>query len=138
MSNMAVFTGMARALIVKDGKILLAKEKDEDVWETPGGTIDAIDDTPQDACKREVLEELGYECEVGPVVDLEFIEYKGKKGFWILYLCKLGKKVKEPDEDIKEIKWFTKEEVKELLEKKETDDHDIKAFELFVNSKLPK
>jgi ADP-ribose pyrophosphatase YjhB (NUDIX family) len=41
-----------------DGRVLLVFEHDADAWSTPGGSID-IDEIPEDAARREVLEETG-------------------------------------------------------------------------------
>ncbi len=58
---------VAAAVIVSDGKILAAKRKNERLgggfWEFPGGKLEP-GETPKQACKREVAEELGDQCEV--------------------------------------------------------------------------
>ena len=58
---------VAAAVIVSDGKILAAKRKNERLgggfWEFPGGKLEP-GETPQQACQREVAEELGDQCEV--------------------------------------------------------------------------
>ena len=41
-----------------DDRVLLVYEHDADAWSTPGGSID-IDEVPEDAARREVLEETG-------------------------------------------------------------------------------
>lgn len=48
------------AVIIKNGKILLVKEKDLNLWEMPGGGIEK-GETLEEALKREVHEETGYE-----------------------------------------------------------------------------
>ncbi len=56
------------AILVKDGKILIAKRKADDrlanKWEFPGGTIEP-DETPQVCLKREMQEEFGITVTVG-------------------------------------------------------------------------
>lgn len=58
---------VAAAVIVSDGKILAAKRKNERLgggfWEFPGGKLEP-GETPEQACQREVAEELGDQCEV--------------------------------------------------------------------------
>ena len=58
---------VAAAVIVSDGKILAAKRKNERLgggfWEFPGGKLEP-GETPNQACQREVAEELGDQCEV--------------------------------------------------------------------------
>ena len=56
------------AILVKDGKILIARRKADDrqagKWEFPGGTVEA-DETPQVCLQREMQEELGITVVVG-------------------------------------------------------------------------
>lgn len=50
----------ARGIVVRDGKILLSHELNTGVYMTPGGGIEDSE-TPEECCKREILEETGYE-----------------------------------------------------------------------------
>ena len=56
------------AILVKDGKILIAKRKSTDKlpdkWEFPGGKIEP-DETPRDCLAREMEEEFGITVSVG-------------------------------------------------------------------------
>jgi 8-oxo-dGTP diphosphatase len=56
------------ALIEKEGKILIARRKKEDSlkgkWEFPGGKVEE-DESPEEALKRELREELGIEVRIG-------------------------------------------------------------------------
>ncbi|HUP26546.1 MAG TPA: NUDIX domain-containing protein [Candidatus Limnocylindrales bacterium] len=47
-----------KAIIVKDNKVLLVKEQDDEWWSFPGGGVDYGEDTAE-ALKRELTEELG-------------------------------------------------------------------------------
>ena len=49
-----------RALCLRDGKILLVREKTDSGWTLPGGWAD-LDETPAHATEREVREESGFE-----------------------------------------------------------------------------
>ena len=71
---------VAAAIIVKDGKVLAARRSDgAEGWELPGGKIEP-GETAEDACRREVREELALELGVlwpyttvrhaGPELDL--------------------------------------------------------------------
>ncbi len=48
-----------RAAVIKDNKILLVREREDDCWSLPGGWADVCE-TPSDGVVREVLEESGY------------------------------------------------------------------------------
>ena len=58
------------AILIKDGKILIAKRKADDrqanKWEFPGGTVKQ-NETPQACLKREMQEEFGIEVSVGRI-----------------------------------------------------------------------
>ncbi|MFH1959590.1 MAG: NUDIX hydrolase [Patescibacteria group bacterium] len=58
-----------KALIFKDDKFLLLKEsiRKKEIWDLPGGKIE-YGETPQEALKREVKEELWIDVEVGKSV----------------------------------------------------------------------
>lgn len=66
---------VAAAVIETDGKILATQRGYGEIkgsWEFPGGKIEA-GETPQQALKREVMEELDAEVSVGDLIDT--IEY---------------------------------------------------------------
>lgn len=53
----------ATTFVVQDGRTLLLRHKKLDAWFPPGGHIDQ-DELPDDAARREVLEESGLEVEL--------------------------------------------------------------------------
>ena len=50
---------VAGCLIIKEGKVLLINHAKYDMWIQPGGHVED-DETPDQAAKREALEETGY------------------------------------------------------------------------------
>jgi len=66
------------AVIVEDNKILCAQRGAPESlaykWEFPGGKIEA-DETPQDALRREIDEEMECSIEIGEKVDHTVYEY---------------------------------------------------------------
>ena len=63
------------AIIIRDHKLFATQRgygDFKDGWEFPGGKVEP-GETPQDALKREILEELATEIEVGDYIDT--IEY---------------------------------------------------------------
>jgi 8-oxo-dGTP diphosphatase len=62
---------VAAALIVRDDRILIGQRRHDQPmahrWEFPGGKIEP-GESPQDALRRELAEELGIQAEIGPAV----------------------------------------------------------------------
>jgi ADP-ribose pyrophosphatase YjhB (NUDIX family) len=128
--------GCVRGVIIEKQKILLVNEKHEDNWETPGGRIDEGETVINDALKREILEETGYDSEVLELLDFNIHQFPNKdRVFHALYKCKLTEKIAEPEEGTA-MKWFSKSEVKNLVEENKFDGHDKKVLEMFINGTL--
>lgn len=53
-----------RGLVVKDGRLLLSYESDKAVYMSPGGGVEG-DESLQECCARELLEETGLVVDVG-------------------------------------------------------------------------
>lgn len=70
-----------------DGQLLLVKEN-SDKWDLPGGGVDH-GETPEDAMRREIQEEIGISkgIQIGRVLDLKsfWIETKQTWLMWIIY-----------------------------------------------------
>jgi ADP-ribose pyrophosphatase YjhB (NUDIX family) len=61
------FNFRAAAVIVRDGRVLLHRADYEDFWSLPGGRVEMLEES-REALRREMLEELGEEVEVGRLV----------------------------------------------------------------------
>lgn len=54
-------------VIIEDGKVLLNREEKESgitPWLFPGGEVESFDISLEEACKREVMEEMGIQVEI--------------------------------------------------------------------------
>ena len=54
------------------GDVLLVKPTYKDGWEIPGGIVEQ-DESPVQACRREIREELGLEIRVGPLLVMDAV-----------------------------------------------------------------
>ena len=101
------------AAVIRDGERIFATQKGygnyKDWWEFPGGKIEA-GETPQQALKREILEELDTEIEVGDLitsVEYDYPEFHlSMDCFWCTVTS--GKLVLKEAEDAK---WLSKDEL---------------------------
>lgn len=124
-----------RAIIVNNNKILLNRDKDDvDTWELPGGRL-RINESPEEGIRREILEELGVEINLGPVVYVEqFKQTRTKEpSFMVTYhttLKETDKKFEFRDGEIAEVKWITK---KELMNQK-IYDNCLRALESYFKN----
>ena len=101
------------AAVIRDGERIFATQKGygnyKDWWEFPGGKIED-GETPQQALKREILEELDTEIEVGDLitsVEYDYPEFHlSMDCFWCT--VKRGNLVLKEAEDAK---WLSKSEL---------------------------
>jgi len=115
---------VAAAIIEKDGKILLGQKAPgvgpyPDTWHLPGGGVDLEVETCEEAMRREIKEETGLE-----ILSIErdgFDEdYEENKHGEMTHYLFLRFNVEPVDtnakagDDLKELKWFKKEELKDL------------------------
>jgi len=135
------FRVAVRAFIKDGNKLLLVREQDPtkkkpiENWETPGGGIHDKE-TLEEALRREVLEETGYEIEIGKLLSAPIKYFQDFQSLHLIYGAKLLRKVGEPGKDISGIRWTTKEEISEALKKKEFDWHDEEIFNFFVRDEI--
>jgi len=125
---------VAAAVIIKDGRIMIAKRKEEDklggLWEFPGGKLEE-EETIQECLKREIREEFDGEIEVGDFITVNqhsyphiSIELYAYYAFWL-------KGEFKPLEH-QEVKWVLPEE----LEAYEFAPADITIVNTLINKKI--
>jgi 8-oxo-dGTP diphosphatase len=103
-------------LILEKEKILVTQRKEEDsqglLWEFPGGKVKPGEE-PRQALKRELMEELGIEVEVGMIFDTVFHIYPENPIFLLIYSCQIQKGIPKPL-GCHDLQWVTAEELKQL------------------------
>ncbi len=101
----------AGALFFNDKKeLLLVKPTYKDYWSIPGGVSEA-EESPKEACVREVKEELGFDCNIGKLLCVDYKEdkIKGESLQFIFYGGTLNPeqtdKISLPPEEIREYRF---------------------------------
>jgi ADP-ribose pyrophosphatase YjhB (NUDIX family) len=130
-----------RAVIPRDGKILLVKEAADGRWALPGGWAD-VGETPSQCTAREVLEETGYV--VRPVKLLALFD-KSKHGhprelWWTykaIFLCDLVGGAPEPSHETLEVGFFAENEIPPLSLPRTTPGLVARMFEHLRDRDLP-
>lgn len=97
-----------------DGELMMIKEGD--MWELPGGRIQKGEQFI-DCLKREVFEETGISCDVldsQPSIVYPTIDLEGRPRVMVFFKIKMHSFDITPSSEAEEIKFFTKEQMKEL------------------------
>jgi 8-oxo-dGTP diphosphatase len=94
--NSAQFRVAVSALLFDEHRVLLARRRDIDWWNLPGGGME-LGETVEQTVKREVLEETGLEVEVGQLVGV--YSKPQKQEVVLTFLCqKVGGMLTETEE----------------------------------------
>ena len=108
----------ASALIVRDGRVLLARravEPFKDRWDIPGGFLEPWED-PLEGVKREVLEETGLRIEPTEIVGILVDTYDDPTlhTFNVYYLAQVVEGQPRAADDVAELRWFTPESLPDV------------------------
>ena len=102
-----------KALIQRDGKVLISLDVTQSNWDIPGGRIH-MGENPKEGLARELKEELGVDVVVGEPFYTDFV---GPSRFLVVYHAAL----KNPEEqfrlaadEIAEVRWVGKDEYADL------------------------
>jgi len=123
---------VASAFIVRQGRVLLVKHKKLGLWLPVGGHIESWE-TPEQALRREAMEEAGLEVEVlgGPAFEcagenvsmllmphhmqMELIKHDREEAHHhvdLIFFCRAGDgREKLNEEEAVDIRWFSKKEL---------------------------
>ena len=131
----------ANAILLWDGKLLLEKRRDSDIWGMPGGGCKKTE-TGREAIAREVYEELGIRIPKDAFTKLKIYDNPGRiaafrdGSIWRMVIVMYGYEfTEEPNLRIsaesKDLRFFTKEEISSI--EIAVTHRDI-VQELFVNA----
>jgi 8-oxo-dGTP diphosphatase len=110
------------AFIKENGRILMAKRLPKGTeggkWEFPGGKIEPRED-PRSCMRRELLEELGIQVEVGSILEVVSTVQEPRHILIIYFECRIiGGEIKAIE--CQEFRWVSPEEIAGLV-KPESD-----------------
>jgi ADP-ribose pyrophosphatase YjhB (NUDIX family) len=130
-----------RAVVFREGRILLVKEPDEAGWSVPGGWAD-VGESPSEAASRETLEESGYRVE--PVKLLAAYD-RDRRGhppmayhvYKLVYLCEILDHKPLSEVDAEEARFFGEHEIPELSVTRVTRAQISRFFDQHRDPTLP-
>ena len=100
-------------ILIKDGKVLLGQRPEHKslpgLWEFPGGKIE-LGESPEEAIRRELKEELGIDADIGQLRIATTHQY-GEVGVLLLFFEVRFWKGSPKAEHHLELKWVNKEEL---------------------------
>lgn len=129
-----------RAVVFKDDKILLVKERMDNKWCLPGGYAD-VGMTPGEIAINEVKEESGYD--VKPLRILGLIDYNKHQErpfpfdiYQLFMECEIIGGKAETGIETSDVGFFQIDELPELSVRRVTKDQILKMYELYKNKEL--
>ncbi len=102
---------VAAGITIEGRRVLLSRRKKgshlEGHWEFPGGKVEDGED-PRAALRRELVEELGIDVEVGEIVDVTFHRYDDAEKAVLLLFFEATRRVGSAEPrplDVAEVRW---------------------------------
>lgn len=100
------------AAVIRDGQRFLVSRRPDGCWEFPGGKIEP-EEQPQQALKRELLEELAIEVEVGQRLLAIEHAYPDRLVLLQVFACQIVQG-QPKSVGVTELKWLRPEEISSL------------------------
>ncbi len=130
-----------RGAVFKGDKILLVKERSDQLWTLPGGWVD-VNESPSEAVCKEIYEESGFKTKA---IKLMALFDKNKHPhpiqlphtYKIFFICELVGGEKKASIETSEIEFFEKDQLPNLSLNRVVKSQIDRAFEHKQNMKLP-
>jgi 8-oxo-dGTP diphosphatase len=120
--------GAGVAIVDEDLRILLVEPTYKDTWEVPGGMVE-LDESPRQGARRECLEELGFDVEIGRLLVIDWVNQGRAAGEGLLFIYATGpvdtSRIILPSEELRSWEWCDHEAVLARVQ-------DFKARRLFA------
>lgn len=111
---------MAAGVIFTDssGKVLIVKPTYKEGWEIPGGLIEE-DESPAQACAREIKEELGFDFVPGRLLCVDYLSNADERGDRIMFIFdggQIGERIITlPPDELSEYRYVDMSEIPALF-----------------------
>ncbi|MET7572296.1 NUDIX hydrolase [Streptomyces sp. NPDC005492] len=117
-----ILAGAAALFRDAEGRVLLVEPNYREGWALPGGTIESDDgETPRQGARRETLEEIGLDIELGRLLAVDWVHWAGRQPL-VAYLYDGGvltendlKSIRLQEEELLSWRLVPREELTEYL-----------------------
>lgn len=120
--------GAGVAIVDENLRILLVEPTYKDTWEVPGGMVER-DESPREGARRECLEELGFDVEIGRLLVIDWVNQGRAAGEGLLFIYATGpvdaSHIILPSEELRSWEWCDHKAVLARVQ-------DFKARRLFA------
>ena len=130
-----------RAAVFQEGKLLMARERDDGGWVLPGGWAD-VGDTPSAAVEREVWEETGFTAKATRIIgvyDSNCSPYPAVfQVYRVIFLCEITGGEARPSDETSAVHFFAQDEIPAELSAGRMEKRYIDAaFAAYANPQQP-
>ncbi|KTD74973.1 NUDIX hydrolase [Legionella waltersii] len=129
-----------RGFVLKNDKLLLVRERSDNLWTLPGGWVD-VNESPSEAVVRELFEETGFNVEVNRLLALWDKQKHDHPPRWphtykIFFQCDIVSGEKKENLEISEIDFFPMNQLPDLSIHRVTANQLLRLYDLALHSEI--
>ncbi|NIA70463.1 NUDIX hydrolase [Pelagibius litoralis] len=130
-----------RAVVLRDGKLLLVRERSDGLWSLPGGWAD-VGETPAACVEKEVLEETGFRSRAVKLLALYDQRKRGAKphplhSYKAFFRCEIIDGAARPSIETSEVDFFAEDALPDLSTGRVTAEQLARMFAHHRNPDWP-